>query len=195
MRTTRLPLFLSVLAVGGLAYATLSGPAAQEEMPSFATDHHRKIQASIGEWAGTISWWEPGVPEPMSSPCSEVVAGIGDLWVQSRFEMDMMGTPFIGSHTYGYDTTKEKHVGVWVDSMNPTLTTMEGDVDEATGKVVMHYDMYDAMTGTTKKMRNETAHDGDSYTIEFFEITDDGDQKTMEISMERKQTREAGAQR
>ena len=184
MRLSHLILTLSSLAVGGVAVAALG--SAPQDMPSPAVKQHKQIQRGVGSWEGTITMHMPDMPEPMTLPCTEVVRSVGDLWTLSRFEMDMMGTPFTGSSTFGYDKHKQKYVGTWIDSMSTGVTLMEGDLDKERKVIVMHYDQRDEASGATRKMRSETAHDGDSMNIKFFEVADGGDRLQMEIAMTRK---------
>ena len=149
-------------------------------------EQHKQLQMGIGEWAGTISMYQPEMKEPEVAPCSEVVTAIGELWTTSRFEMDFMGSKFVGSGTLGYDSLKKKYVGTWIDSMNPTITAMEGEFDEAKQAMVMHYDMYDPMTKSMTPMRNEMVHKGDSYSLSFFKKGDADEALYMKIDMKRK---------
>ena len=43
----------------------------------------------------------------------------GGLWLISRFEGEVVGTPFTGIGTFGYDPAEKKYVGTWVDTMTP----------------------------------------------------------------------------
>ncbi len=191
MRTSKLSLVTAALALGGLTFAA-AAPIFQA--PSPATNEHRLIMKGVGEFAGTITMH---VPATMELPCTEVVTAVGDLWTTSRFEMEMMGMPFSGASTFGYDTRANKYVGTWVDSSNTTMSLMEGQWDEAKQAVVMEYDMYDAMTDSTKRMRSESRQEGDSSSMKFFHV--DGETATleMEINMQRKASKatEAGAKR
>ena len=54
---------------------------------------------------------------------------LGELWCNSRFEADMLGSPLRGNGSIGFDPVKEKYVGTWKDSATPFLYTFEGDFD------------------------------------------------------------------
>ena len=191
MFTKRLALGLTTLVLGGVALA-ISPLASQEEMMDMSTPHHKMIMKGVGNWEGTITQYMPGV-EPVPMPCTETVTGIGNLWTTGHFEMDFMGTPFEGISTLGYDTIDKKFVGTWADSMSPKMAHMEGTYDEKKGAIIMHYDMFEVMTGETKKMRSETAHKGDSYTIDFYDVSGEKEALMMKIEMKRKMVREAGS--
>ncbi|MFT5049916.1 MAG: hypothetical protein ACI8QZ_001309 [Chlamydiales bacterium] len=171
---------LATLALCSITYAV--APALQGMVQ--AAPQHNMIQQGTGEWAGTVTMYMEG--QASTAPCSEVVASIGDLWTTSRFEMEFMGTTFTGASTLGYDPAKKKFVGTWIDNGHPTLTVMEGTYDEAKKAIVMHYDGMDDMTGTMKKMRQETTHTKNSYTMKFFKVEGGADKLEMEMTLNRK---------
>lgn len=170
--------------VGGLAFAAVrSAPWFQEAVEPL--EQHELVQEGVGEWSGTMTMHMPGMPEPMKWPCSESVAAVGELWTVSTFEMDMMGMPFTGSSTFGYDPAKEKFVGTWVDSMTTTLTLMEGEWDDEAGAIVMHYDMADE-AGKLRPVRLETTTGDDAYSSKFYDVSGEAPALMMQIDMQRK---------
>ena len=185
--TSRILTGLTALTLCGVAYATLTPVLPwQEDMLPKPTKHHEMVQAGVGEWTGTITMNMPGEPEPMVSPCTETVTAVGQLWTTSRFEMDFMGTPFSGSSTLGYDPKKEKFVGTWIDSMSTSITVMEGEFDEKKNAMVMHYEMFDQMSQQMKNVRNEYVFEGETYSVTFYDVGEEGDTLTMKMDMKRK---------
>ena len=72
-------------------------------------------------------------PNPIESKGTEKNELLqGGMWLVSRFEGEMVGMPFTGVGTFGYDPIEKKYVGTWVDSMTPHLMIMKGDYDAAT---------------------------------------------------------------
>jgi hypothetical protein len=57
---------------------------------------------------------------------------LGGFWQISEFKSEIMGQPFEGRGTSGYDPAQKKYVGTWVDTMTPGLATVEGTYDAAT---------------------------------------------------------------
>lgn len=57
--------------------------------------------------------------------------------VYDEMQSNPQGTPMCGIQTIGYDATKKKYVGTWVDSMMNYLWLYEGNVDE-TGNKLTH---------------------------------------------------------
>ena len=89
--------------------------------------------------------WDARVEMHMGSPGAppEVTTGVetntlvGGLWLVSDFKGTMGEQPFHGHGTFGYDTSKKKYVGIWVDSMSTTLAHSEGNYDAATSTLTM----------------------------------------------------------
>jgi hypothetical protein len=59
------------------------------------------------------------------------VTMMGGFWQLTEFKSEMMGQPFEGRGATGYDPTRKKYVGTWVDTMTPGYYTTEGAYDAA----------------------------------------------------------------
>ena len=173
-----------LIAVASLATATAFAAVRSQDpaMPQ-PTEHHKQILAMVGEWEGTVTGFTDGAAG-QPSPAKESVAAVGGFWTSSRFECDMMGMPFAGTGVTGYDTTKRRFVGTWVDSMSSFLHVMEGQVDPKTKHLVMKWTGPD-MTGAMVAHRMETAHTADAYTSTMYVGEGEGT-KVMVIDMKRK---------
>ncbi|HPF13437.1 MAG: DUF1579 family protein [Planctomycetes bacterium] len=169
-----------VALAGSLAVTTALSLAPQESTMPKPADQHKMLHKSIGTWEGTLTMFVPGQPEtPM--PAHEVVEAHGPFWTASHFACDMGGMQFEGFGSMGYDTTKEKFIGTWIDNMSTSLTLMEGDFDKETGLLTMRWEGPD-MTGKMVPNRSEGTFHEDSYEMRFFM----GDEPSMTISMKRK---------
>ena len=93
-----------------------------------------------------------------------------------------MDKPFSGVGTTGYDNTKKKFVGTWIDSMSTGIMRSEGTADP-TGKVITAQAVgSDPLTGKESRTRIVEKWEGDTKKVEeFFEKKerqrgqDDGD--------------------
>jgi hypothetical protein len=65
------------------------------------------------------------------------VHALGDIWIVSNLEGEMPGGAgkMHGMMTVGFDATKGKYIGTWVDSVMPHMWIYEGSLDE-TGKIL-----------------------------------------------------------
>ena len=177
---------LAVLTVGAASVAAVR-PAAlfgQEDMPMpQPSEHHELLMHSVGEDTGTITMHMAGMPNTPNK-ATETIEAFGGFWTRSHFECDFMGMPFQGMGSMGYDPMKKKFIGTWQDNMSPTLSVMEGDYDEESKMMTMHW-MAPTMTGEIAPHRSEMVHSENGYKIEFFLGEGDKAKHTMTIEMTR----------
>lgn len=129
--------------------ATANSPDAEEWIPvDSATAMRTMIEAgtpgkeqamlaqSDGNWKAEITMWESPEAAPMKANGSITNKMImGGRYQQTSFKGDMMGMPFEGSSTTGYDNARKVWVSTWVDNMSTGIMNMEGTWDEATKSV------------------------------------------------------------
>jgi hypothetical protein len=93
------------------------------------TQEHEWLKKFVGEWdIETEVFVEPGKP-PMKMKGTESARMLGGFWVVGENKGEMMGAPFTGIMTFGYDLEKKKYVGTWVDSNTSELWKYTGTVD------------------------------------------------------------------
>jgi len=94
------------------------------------------LTKSNGTWkAETTMWMSPDAP-PMKS--NGVVVNkmiLGGRYQQMAFKGDMMGAPFEGLGTTGYDNARKVWTSSWVDNMSTGIMNMDGTWDEATKSI------------------------------------------------------------
>jgi hypothetical protein len=80
----------------------------------------------------------------------------------------MMGQPFEGCSTTGFDTMRKIYVSTWIDNMGTNITTAEGKaIDDKT--VEMKGQMVDPVSGKMIDFRTvETKIDADHFTYEMY---------------------------
>lgn len=103
------------------------------EMPK-PTKEHEWIGTLVGEWTTEGEcMMEPG--KTMKTTGTESSRMIGGFWGTFEHKGDMMGQPFTGIMTLGYDPEQKKFIATWVDSTNAKMWQYTGTVDAA-GKVL-----------------------------------------------------------
>lgn len=127
------------VTIAGLVFAVLAAaaPSQAQEVPELPKPRkqHEWLQQLVGEWESEVEiQTETGQP-PVKSQGTESVRSLGGFWIVAENKGNMMGTPFTGLMTLGYDTQTQQYVGTWVDSMSGYLWKHEGSVD-ASGKVL-----------------------------------------------------------
>ena len=115
---------------------------------------HAILKADAGVWDASIEML--GGPAPAVSKGSETNTLMGNgLWLITDFKGEMMGMPFHGHGTSGWDPAKKKYVGTWVDTMSTGVMVMEGSYDAAAKTMTTWMEGPD-MTGKIVKMKAVT---------------------------------------
>lgn len=152
-------------------------------------EHHKHLEAMAGEWVGTNTWWmAPGAPANVSdTACSSKMILEGRFLV-SDHTGDMMGMPFHGIGTMGYNNTTKQYEGTWMDNMGTMTMFMTGSCSPD-GKVFkMEAKYIDPMTNQPSFMKEVcTIIDADNYRFDMYGPAPDGTEfKMMEIVFKRK---------
>ena len=131
-------------------------------------EQHKILAKSAGTWTGDVTMWMGEGAPPMKSTSTTVTKTIyGGLYQESMHKGDMMGMPFEGKSTMGYDNLKKEYFSTWIDNMGSGIYVMTGTWDDASKKLTL--------TGTTKCMNGQ-----DATMKEVFTMTDDNNQ-TLEM--------------
>ena len=134
MKSVRTLLAVAAVLAAAPAFAQESRPSARPEAPAMPTPgpEHAVLKDLAGTWDATVeSFAAPGQP-PMLAKGIETGTMVGGFWLVSDFKSEVMGQPFLGRSTLGYDPVKKKYVSTWIDSMTPSLSVGESDYDAAT---------------------------------------------------------------
>jgi hypothetical protein len=168
--------------LGAVALAIQEGGA--PPMAQAASEHKMMLERA-GTWDAKGQMWM-GAPEPTAFTGVETNRMLGEFHVLSKFESQMMGSPFEGHGILSWDPNKKKFVSVWVDTMEPSPAVLEGTYDAKaktftfTGETMMN--------GQRTKMREVvTVKDADHATFEMFTTGPDGKEgKAMQIDYTRR---------
>src|SRR5437773_2168191 len=119
---------LCVLVMASMAAALLVGSAGAQEKESAKTrgqespfpkpgPEHEFLKKDVGVWDATVETiMEPGGKPNVSKGVETITLLGGGLWMIQDFKSEFMGVPFQGHGVTGYDASKKKYVGTWVDS-------------------------------------------------------------------------------
>jgi hypothetical protein len=133
---------LPLVAVAGLVWAGQDmGGGGQEghdhdgHKHAQASKEHTFLKEMAGTWNAAMKFNMPGMDE-QEAKGTETTQMIGDFWAVYDIKFDsMMGHPWHGHGTMGYDPDKKKYVATFVHSATPYMTIGEGTMDAA-GKVL-----------------------------------------------------------
>jgi hypothetical protein len=176
--------------------------AEKVEMPDSATamknwqeymtpgKEHEMLAKGNGVWTGTVTMWEYEGAQPQTSTATSESKMILDGRYQvSTIKGNMMGMPFEGISTVGFDNHKKVFESTWVDNMGTGVMKMEGPWNESSNSMTLKGVMINPATKQPCDFR------------ETFTIVDDNNQlmemygpdpktgkefKTMEIKFTRK---------
>jgi hypothetical protein len=142
------------------------------------TAEHRLLKEHAGSWKIACKFYmEPGKP-PMETNAKETVEMVGEFWTVSKFETEMMGAPFVGRATLGFEPHSGKFVSTWIDSMTPTLCSLSGKQKGDT--ITLEGEFLSMATNTVLKHRTtEKRVSKDERIFEMFCTMPDGKEFKM----------------
>lgn len=171
----------------------LAAPAiAQEDAEAMAAwqaymtpgEEHQQMAQGAGEWRQELTFWmAPGGEAQQATSTSTVEAILGGRYLSEEMTGTMMGMPFEGRGTFGYDNAKDQHFMTWVDNMGTGLMVGWG-VPEGENKVTYSGTFVDPATGEDKPFRSVvTEVDANHMIMEMYVPAPDGsgEFKNMEI--------------
>ena len=84
----------------------------------------QKLLASGGDWTYTSKMWmAPGQPPMESSGTMHGEMILGGRYLEMTLQGKMMGMPFEGRATEGYDNVAKQYVGSWVDNFGTGISS------------------------------------------------------------------------
>ena len=109
---------------------------------------HKMLAKSNGTWKGEMTMWMAADAPPSTATAIMVNKMImGGRYQVSETKGNVMGMPFNGMGTTGYDNHKKVFVSTWIDNMGTGVLKVEGPWDEATKSTTLTGKMIDPMTG------------------------------------------------
>jgi hypothetical protein len=171
--------------------AVLDSATKAKNWQSYMTtaDMHKMMASWNGNWTSEITIWEkPGAP-PMTSTGSCVNKMVlGGRYQESSHSSTMMGMPFEGHGTLGYDNAKKVFESVWIDNMGTGVIKMTGPWDAATKSVTLTGKMVDPATLTETDFKEVfTVVDDNTQMMAMYVHDEAGKEfKVMEMKFSRK---------
>ncbi len=149
---------------------------------------HQLLIKSNGDWNEEITFWQaPGAPPTKADAKCFNSMILGDRYQVSASSGMMMGMPFEGKSTVGYDNIKKVFQSTWIDNMGTGIVFMEGPYDAATKTVSMKGEMVDPMSGKIERARQTMKFIDDNNQLMEMYVTKDGKEfKNMVIKFTRR---------
>jgi hypothetical protein len=149
---------------------------------------HKQLASLAGSWTTkTKSWMEPGKPPMESTGACEYQVLLDGRYVQQECTGEMMGQPFTGIGTHGYDNVSKKYVTTWIDSMGTGIFFMDGMASPDGKTVTLQGSHADPFEGTMKHRAVWKFVDANTQIFEMYGEHGHGEEvKVMEITYSRK---------
>lgn len=150
---------------------------------------HQWLASHSGTWESEVSMWmDPAAPATKSASTDVVTMSMNGLFQIGNFTSTMMGMPFQGQSTLGYDNAKKLFMLCWIDVMSSGMILMTGTYDEKTKTLTLTGTQTDPLSGKDVPIRQVNVyHDADSYTMYMYGAGPDGKEfKFMEGLYKRK---------
>jgi hypothetical protein len=165
----------TLLAVVALVSLGMVRVEAQDAPPMPKPEkEHEWLKALEGEFSvESECTMKPGEP-PMKFKGNSSAKSLGGFHVIVENKAEIMGQPWTGVLTLGFDPAKKKYVGTWVDSFSSYQWKYEGAVDAAGKVLTMDTEGPDCMTGKIMKFREKIELTGKEGYVFTSERHDDG---------------------
>jgi len=151
---------------------------------------HKAMAAQAGNYDVKVkTWHDPSNPTPMEdSGTAKRTMTLGGRVLVEEFSSTMMGMPFTGRGTFGYDNVTGKYWGTWNDTMTTGVMMSEGTCDAEMKNCTFTGTMVDPISKTPLKLRMVTRWTGANTEIfEMYTPSPDGKEfKMMEITYTKK---------
>lgn len=124
---TVLGIAIALCTVAAMAVSQSQEQPAEPELSS----QQKWLKQLVGEWDVKFKiHMEPGQP-PMESAGTDSVRALGDNWIVAEMKSSMMGTPYSGILSLGYDSQRKRFNGTWIDSFGGHMWVYKGTLNDA----------------------------------------------------------------
>jgi hypothetical protein len=120
-------------------------PSNHEEMAKKAeaagrpAQGHKALEHFVGSWKAEVKCWsEPGVEPAVTQATAKAKWILNGRFLEEDFYGDMMGKPFHGRLTLGYDNLKHTFNSVWLSDVQTSMFTSEGRGEDANQTLILH---------------------------------------------------------
>jgi hypothetical protein len=145
---------------------------------------HKWLARGVGNWDATVKMTYPGEASTESVGTMKIEMIFGGRYQKGYFKGDMMGMPFEGFETTGYNNTTKMFEGTWMDSFSTATMTTKGTLES--DKLVLKGEMMDPAKNQLVKERQVMSYSGnDKMVAEFYHELDGKDVLVMTINYTR----------
>jgi hypothetical protein len=150
-------------------------------------EFHKMFAKWDGKWTEDLTFWmTPGAPPTKANATCVNKMILGGRYQESKHNGDMMGMPFEGLGTLGWDNARKILVSTWIDNFGTGIMYMEGSWDNATKSATLKGKTTDPATGKEIPVREIfKIVDDNTQTMEMYMTVDGKEFKSMEVTFKR----------
>ena len=101
---------------------------------------HELLAQGAGTWEGKSTMWMGPGSEPVTSDCSSTGAMVMDgRFLKVDYKGDMMGQPYSGVGTFGFDNVAQKFQCSWMDNCSTGIMTGTGELSPDEKSITWKY--------------------------------------------------------
>lgn len=149
---------------------------------------HKMLAQENGTWNCEMSiWMEPGSKPEKATVTAEAKMIMGGRYQEMAFKGTMMGMPFEGKGTTGFNKVNNEYTSTWIDNMGTGMMVSKGAYDETARAINFKGEMVNPMDGKLTAYREVySIIDANTRKMEMFDTKNRQEFKSMEILMKRK---------
>ena len=173
-------------------WVPIDSAAAMKAMMEAGTpgEQHKLLAKTTGTWSAEVThWMGEGAPPQKATGTSVNTMLYGGRYQHSKFSGDMMGMPYEGSVTMGYDNTEKKYFSTWIDNMSTAMMISWGTWDDASKSITMTGTMKNPVDGRNCDLKEVyKIVDDNTHVMELYgpDPKTGNEYKMMEIKYTRK---------
>lgn len=180
---------LLLLSATLISFSSFAQTAEEKAWMAFMTpgEPHAMMAKENGKWNEEITFYmAPGAPPTTTKATCTNEMILGGRYQRGVHSGDMMGMPFEGISTSGYDNGRKIYFSTWIDNMGTGIMYMEGKYNEAKKMLELKGTNTDPVTGKSMPVR-ETMRwvDENTMEMEMFNTADGKEFKSMVIKLTR----------
>lgn len=123
---------LAIFCVGIAIVPFIGVVLAQSPEPGDApAKDHEWLKQFVGEWDFQFKMYMQPDQPPAEAAGTDSVRALGQHWIVAEAKTTMMGAPYHGILSLGYDAKKERFNGTWIDSFGGYMWVYKGTLNEA----------------------------------------------------------------
>jgi hypothetical protein len=172
-------LLVVLFSIGAVAHAQDNGAAAMAKYAAVSPEHKQLTEWAVGEWNVKGKMWFGPDKAVDTSGTASARAIMGGRYIDQDFTATMMGQPFEGRSTTGWDVAKQKFVKTWIDSLSTSITTCEDTLVKKT--LTSSCNTFDPTTAKSSTMRIVITYGVGTHTDAYYENHAGKEVKIMEL--------------